>query len=89
MEQFGLKEVLIGLVLLLQGIGVKALFRGADALADIRTHLATLNGRMMTCEELRQVHDRNDKDKHDSCEMRIHEVEKTVMGRRRSDNEQL
>jgi len=89
MEQFGLKEVLIGLVLLLQGVGVKALFRGADALNAIRTHLATLNGRMLTCEELRQVHDRNDKEKHDDCAIRLHEVERAVLARRRSDKGEL
>lgn len=83
MEQFGLKEILVGIVLLFQVIGVKMLFRGLDTLEGIKAHLAKLNGRIGTCEELRQVHERNDTEKHSNCEERLHDVEKTMLGMRK------
>lgn len=80
MEQIGLKELLVGIVALGQIVGVIVLFRGADALVSIREHLAKLNGRIGTCEELRKVHDKSDQDRHDSCEERLHDVEKSLIG---------
>lgn len=80
MEQIGIKELLIGLVALLQIIGVIVLFRGVDALVDIRNHLAKLNGRIGTCEGLREAHEKHDHDKHDDCEGRLRDVEKVLIG---------
>lgn len=54
------------------GYGIKLLW-------DIREHLARLNGRVKTCEELRQAHERSDRDKHENCEERIAFIEHTLI----------
>lgn len=79
MEHIGPKELLFGIVALTQVIGVRCLFRTVDRLNTIRDHLATLNGRVGTCETSRAAHDANDKEKHESCEARLHDVEKTLL----------
>lgn len=84
MEQIGLKEILIGLVLVLQAVSVKGYFRGLDTLEKIKDHLAKLNGRIGTCEELRKAHDKSDQDKHDNCEERLHDVEKALLQSRKA-----
>lgn len=82
MEQIGLKELLIGVIALGQIIGVIVLFRGADALVDIREHLNKLNGRIGTCERLQEAHEQSDRDKHESCEKRIEAMEHLSFGQR-------
>lgn len=81
MEQIGLKEILIGLVLFLQAISVKGYFRGLDTLDEIKKHLAALNGRVGTGEKLREAHERSDTDRHDNCEERLRDVERIIMGK--------
>lgn len=81
MEQIGLKELLTGIIALGQVVGVIVLFRGADALVSIREHLSKLNGRIGTCEELRKAHDVSDRERHEDCEERLHDVEKLLLGK--------
>jgi hypothetical protein len=47
---------------------------------DIRDHLAKLNGKVGTCDALRQAHERDDDRKHDDCEKRVEKIEVKLMG---------
>ena len=47
---------------------------------DIRDHLAKLNGKVRTCDALRQAHERDDDRKHDDCEKRVDKIEGKMMG---------
>ncbi|HWR21112.1 MAG TPA: hypothetical protein VN444_04535 [Verrucomicrobiae bacterium] len=67
---------------LIQAALIPGLLYGIKLLWDIRDHLARLNGRVTKCEELRQAHERSDKEKHDSCEERIAFIEHTMIGRK-------
>lgn len=55
---------------------------GIKLLWDIREHLARLNGRVKTCEELREAHEQADRDRHDSCENRISVIERVMIERK-------
>lgn len=73
-----LKEILG----ILQGFVVPILGYGIWLLIDIRDHLSRLNGRVGTCEDLREAHVQSDKEKHDNCEERLQGVEMLLMRRR-------
>ena len=49
---------------LLQGLLVPVLGYGAWILRDIRNQLRTLNGRMIKIEEWRELHDKQDDERH-------------------------
>lgn len=75
-----LLSLLQTLVVPVLGYGLYRLNRIDDALIDIRDHLAKLNGRITTCEALRQAHERDDDHKHEDCEGRIKTIEGKLMG---------
>ena len=56
MLDLGLRDLLLFGLAVIQAVGVKAAFRLADALTGIREHLATLNGKVTTCDALRNEH---------------------------------
>lgn len=70
-----LKEILN----LLQGFVIPLLIYCMYLLSDIRDHLAQLNGRVGTCEQLHRAHEESDKDKHESCEKRIETIERSFI----------
>lgn len=65
------------------GYGLYRLNRIDDTLLELRDHVAKLNGRISTCEELREMHERNDKEKHEGFAQRLHDLEKTLIGTKR------
>jgi hypothetical protein len=78
-----LKEIINLLQMLVVPVLVYGLYRLdkiEDALIDIRNHLAKLNGRVGTCDALRQAHERDDDRKHDDCGKRVEKVEAKLMG---------
>lgn len=68
------------LIDLIQAALIPGLLYGIKLLWDIREHLARLNGRIATCEALREAHEGNDERRHDQCEKRIETVERKLMG---------
>ena len=66
----------------IQVVAFPALCYGVKILWDIRAQLIRLNGRVTTCEALRQAHELSDKEKHESCEERIGTIEHGLMGMR-------
>lgn len=70
------------LIDLIQAALIPGLLYGIKLLWDIREHLARLNGRVATCEALREQHEIEAKDKHRACETRLHDVEFLLLGRK-------
>lgn len=63
------------LIDLIQAALIPGLLYGIKLLWDIREHLARLNGRVATCEELRKAHEEHDQQRHQYCEERIDKFE--------------
>lgn len=61
------------------GYGLYRLNRIDETLVELRDHLAKLNGRVTTCYELREAHEQSDRDRHENCEERLHDVEKSLL----------
>ena len=76
MPELGLRDILLFGLALTQAVGVKAAFRLADALVDIRKHLAMLNGKVNTCASLREEHVKVDDHRHDMVEERLLHLER-------------
>ncbi|MDE2258893.1 MAG: hypothetical protein KGK17_01000 [Betaproteobacteria bacterium] len=77
-----LKEILSLLqtfVVPILGYGLYRLNRIDDTLLELRDHLAKLNGRVSTCYELREAHEQSDRDRHENCEDRLRDVEKSLL----------
>lgn len=80
LEIKGILDILQTLVVPVLTYGLYRLARIDDALGDIREHLAKLNGKVGTCDALRQAHEKDDDRKHDDCEGRVDKIEKKLMG---------
>ena len=78
-----LKEIIELLQMLVVPVLTYGLYRLAridDALGDIREHLAKLNGKVGTCDALRQAHEESDEKLHDQCEQQLEIVQRKLMG---------
>ena len=75
-----LLSVLQTLLVPVLGYGMYRLNKIDDSLLEIRNHLAMLNGKVGTCDALRQAHEKDDDRKHDNCEERVEKIEKKLMG---------
>ena len=80
LEIKGVLDILQTLVVPVLTYGLFRLARIDDALGDIREHLAKLNGKVGTCDALREAHERDDDGKHEACEDRIKTIEGKLMG---------
>lgn len=75
-----LLDLLQAVFYLIQAVFIPGVFYGIKLLWDIREQLATLNGRIETCEALRKAHEETNKRLHDQCEKRVETIEHKLMG---------
>lgn len=71
-----LRDIVLGLLVLIQAVGVKAAFRVADALRDIRHDLAELNADVKTGRALHEKLDEENTAYHQQCLERLTHIER-------------
>lgn len=76
MIDIGLRDVFLSLVVIINAVGVKAMFRLADRLTEIRDHLAVLNGRVGKLEALQEKLEQDNNNYHAQCIDRLTYLER-------------